>query len=55
MIPLRLGEAPCVVTTSLPGVRRWRPEIGKAEREHTPPMLAEWLVRMARLSAVGAG
>lgn len=26
----------------------WRPEISKAEREHTPPALAEWLVELAR-------
>lgn len=26
----------------------WRPEISKAEREHTPRPLAEWLVELAR-------
>lgn len=26
----------------------WRPEITKAEREHTPPALANWLVSIAR-------
>ncbi|MDE2104920.1 MAG: hypothetical protein KGL39_47220 [Patescibacteria group bacterium] len=29
-----------------------RPEISKAEREHTPPELAEWLVELARRCAV---
>lgn len=28
--------------------RRLRPEVTKAEREHTPKELAEWLVRLAR-------
>jgi hypothetical protein len=27
----------------------WRPEITKAEREHTPPLLSEWLVELALL------
>ena len=26
----------------------WRPEVTKAEREHTPRALAEWLVELAR-------
>lgn len=26
----------------------WRPEISKAEREHTPPLLCAWLVALAR-------
>lgn len=26
----------------------WRPEVSKAEREHTPQPLAEWLVELAR-------
>lgn len=25
----------------------WRPETSKAEREHTPPLLATWLVDLA--------
>lgn len=55
-IPLVLGDAPCVCGT--PGaykgrrLRRgdpgWRPEITKAEREHTPKALAQWLVELAR-------
>lgn len=55
-LPLRLGAAPAIVGT--PGRRRdgtrlkpgeagWRPEIAKADREHTPPALAEWLVTLA--------
>lgn len=55
-IPLILGEAQYVCGAS--GRRRnggrlhkgdagWRPEITKAEREHTPPALAAWLVQLA--------
>lgn len=55
-LPLLLGE-PSFVCSS-PGRRRdgtrlkkgdlgWRPEITKAEREHTPPALANWLVELA--------
>lgn len=54
-IPLVLGEAPCVVGTSgrrKDGTRLAdRPEISKAEREHTPQALAEWLVELARRCA----
>ena len=51
-IPLALGDAPMTVSTSgrrRDGTRRtnMRPEIPKAEREHTPPLLAEWLVELA--------
>jgi len=50
-MPLKLGDAPAVCGTS--GRRRDgsrnidRPEISKAEREHTPPELARWLVELA--------
>lgn len=50
-LPMTLGEAPCICGTS--GRRRdgtrlsRRPEITKAEREHTPPALAAWLVELA--------
>lgn len=30
------------------GMPGWRPECTKAEREHTPPLLAAWLVELAR-------
>ncbi|CAN0621080.1 conserved protein of unknown function [Burkholderia multivorans] len=53
-IPLVLGDAPCVVGTSgrrADGSRaKSRPEITKAEREHTPPLLAKWLVQVARIA-----
>ena len=29
------------------GMAEWRPECSKAEREHTPPALAAWLVEVA--------
>jgi len=52
-IPLQLGEAPSVCSNSrrrrAPSVP-WRPEISKAERECTPPALAQWLVDVARLT-----
>ena len=50
-MPHTLGDAPAVCGTS--GRRRDgsrntdRPEISKAEREHTPPALADWLVELA--------
>jgi hypothetical protein len=51
-IPLMLGDATHVVGTSgrrHDGTRaKSRPEITKAEREHTPPALAHWLVELAR-------
>lgn len=59
-IPLVLGEATHVVASSgrrrdggrlRKGDRGWRPEITKAEREHTPPALAEWLCETARRCA----
>lgn len=45
-VPLVLGEAAYVVQSR----KRtdYRPHITKAEREHTPPELAEWLVELAR-------
>lgn len=56
-IPLLLGDAHFVCGS--PGRRAdgsrlhkgdlgWRPEITKAEREHTPPELAKWLVELAQ-------
>lgn len=56
-IPLALGAAQYICGSS--GRRRdgtrlhkgdpgWRPEITKAEREHTPPALAGWLVELAK-------
>jgi hypothetical protein len=55
-LPLVLGEASHIIGSS--GRRRdgsrlhkgdagWRPEVSKAEREHTPPALAAWLVAVA--------
>ncbi|MFZ5593686.1 MAG: hypothetical protein ACOY4D_05415 [Pseudomonadota bacterium] len=57
VMPLALGDARYICGT--PGRWRdgrrlrkgdfgWRPEIPKAEREHTPPALAEWLCELAR-------
>lgn len=48
-MPLVLGEA--THTIGLYSGRdklKCRPEIGKAEREHTPPQLCKWLVELAR-------
>lgn len=51
LLPLVLGEAPCVIGSSCrraDGTRaKRRPETTKAEREHTPKALAEWLVDLA--------
>lgn len=47
-VPLVLGEATHTVGLFSGRDRsRCRPEIGKAEREHTPPALAAWLVELA--------
>jgi hypothetical protein len=55
-MPLVLGEASHIITANgrrKDGSRRrkgdlgWRPECTKAEREHTPPILAEWLRQLA--------
>ncbi|WOB24765.1 MULTISPECIES: hypothetical protein [Xanthomonas] len=49
--PLRLGLSTHVVSTSSSirvGHPMYRPQLRKAEREHTPPPLAEWLVELAR-------
>lgn len=55
--PLRLGRATHVIAqmrTRKDGTRLrkgepgWRPEVTKAEREHTPPHLAAWLVELAQ-------
>lgn len=53
-IPYRIGRAERVITNvrglraGMPG---FRTECTKAEREHTPPALAAWLVETARRSA----
>lgn len=56
--PIRLEEATHVIARSRvrrkdgrrlrKGMTGWRPEVTLAEREHTPPALAEWLVELAR-------
>lgn len=47
--PIVLGEAPCTVGLwSGRDKARCRPEIGKQERERTPPDFATWLVDLAR-------
>lgn len=52
--PLSFSQ-PTHVVTNVPGVRAWmpnfKPECSKAEREHTPPALAAWLVELARRCA----
>ena len=48
-LPIRLGEPTHVVQTKKRGDSR--PHITKAEREHTPPDLAVWLVELARRCA----
>lgn len=60
-LPTRLGESTHVIAQHRTlkdgsrlrkGMPGWRPEVTKAEREHTPPQLAEWLVEVARRSSV---
>lgn len=48
-VPMKLGRAEYVVGDVGRATRGDdRPEISKAEREHTPPELALWLVELAR-------
>ncbi|MBR8201658.1 hypothetical protein [Burkholderia vietnamiensis] len=48
-IPFVMGEATHTIASSHRRQRmRFRPEVTKAEREHTPLALAEWLVELAR-------
>ena len=56
-VPFALGDGTHVIgqrRSRAGGVRvtkqdpRWRPEVTKAEREHTPPLLCAWLVDLAR-------
>lgn len=51
-VPMKLGDSPYKVTNggSHPraGQPGYRPEVSKAEREHTPVALAEWLLEIAR-------
>lgn len=49
-IPLRIDEPTHCIrpTKSYPR----KPSVTKAEREHTPPQLAEWLVELARRCAI---
>lgn len=61
--PLRLGQSDCRIrldkrrpdgTHIRKGDRDYQPILGDAEREHTPPELAEWLVTLARRCRVKA-
>lgn len=45
-MPLALGEATHVIQSRKR--HDYRPHVTKAEREHTPPDLAAWLVELAR-------
>lgn len=50
--PLKFDAITHTVLTNMRRKRAWykpKPEITKAEREHTPPKFAEWLVALARL------
>lgn len=51
-MPIHLGQASHVIETRKRGDHR--PSVTKAEREHTPPALAEWLVQVARMTAKSA-
>ena len=52
-VPMVLGRADYVVSSGSTnhikkGEPGWRPSISHAEREHTPPELARWLVELAK-------
>lgn len=57
-LPIRLGEAPCIIGTSgrrLDGSRSSRrPEVSKAEREATPAEFAAWLFESVLLVSAPA-
>lgn len=63
-MPLILGRATHVIASSRvrradgsrlrKGMQGWRPEVTPAEREHTPPALAAWLVDLSGRCQVGA-
>lgn len=52
-VPLVLGEAPCVVTTSKRKCEtppeEWRERLGNREKEATPRAMAEWLIAVATI------
>ena len=54
-IPFVMGTATHTIASSKKRQHRdhplFRPEVSKAEREHTPPQLAAWLVELARRCA----
>jgi len=51
-VPMKIGEASHVIAQSRQLQKaRARPEVSKAEREHTPAEMANWLVKAARLAA----
>lgn len=61
VLPLMLGEATHIIGTSArrkdglrlrPGDSGYRPEVTKAEREHTPEPLARWLLKVAARCAL---
>jgi hypothetical protein len=56
-VPLVLGESTHVIASSTMRQKRdhpqFKPEVTKAEREHTPPDLAVWLVDLARRCRAG--
>lgn len=57
IFPLKLGIATHVVSPShniRVGHPNYRPQLRKAEREHTPPELARWLIDLARRCCVSA-
>jgi hypothetical protein len=52
-MPYCIGEATHTIAQSSRRQRlRLRPEVTKAEREHTPPALAAWLLELARRCAL---
>lgn len=51
-MPLRIDEPTHIIGDVGRAGRGKRPEISKAEREHTPPELAQWLIELARKCAM---
>jgi hypothetical protein len=54
IMPMKLGDATHVINGLRKGMHGWRPEVSKAEREHTPIKLAHWLFSTASRCATTA-
>lgn len=52
-VPFVLGEATHAIASARAGVATRKPQVTKYERDATPPLLAEWLLAVARKCEMG--